>query len=73
MKKNENGETYLDVNELPEDLRKCVGYRIPTEGLYSMQPLYIKGFLPIQNGSMIMLPAEITALTGSDFKQYWSL
>ena len=32
-----------------------------------MQPLYIKGFLPIQNGSMIMLPAEITALTGSDF------
>ena len=67
MKKNENGETYLDVNELPEDLRKCVGYRIPTEGLYSMQPLYIKGFLPIQNGSMIMLPAEITALTGSDF------
>lgn len=70
MKKNENGETYLDVNELPEDLRKCIGYRIPTEGLYSMQPLYIKGFLPIQNGSMIMLPAEITALTGSDFKQY---
>ena len=70
MKENENGETYLDVNELPEDLRKCVGYRIPTEGLYSMQPLYIKGFLPIQNGSMIMLPAEITALTGSDFKQY---
>lgn len=67
MKENENGETYLDVNELPEDLRKCVGYRIPTEGLYSMQPLYIKGFLPIQNGSMIMLPAEITALTGSDF------
>ena len=67
MKKNENGEAYLDVNELPEDLRKCVGYRIPTEGLYSMQPLYIKGFLPIQNGSMIMLPAEITALTGSDF------
>ena len=32
-----------------------------------MQPLYIKGFLPVQNGSMIMLPAEITQLTGSDF------
>lgn len=32
-----------------------------------MAPLYIKGFLPQQNGSMIMLPAEITTLTGSDF------
>lgn len=32
-----------------------------------MAPLYIKGFLPPQNGSMIMLPAEITTLTGSDF------
>lgn len=32
-----------------------------------MAPLYIKGFLPQQNGSAIMLPAEITALSGSDF------
>ena len=29
-------------------------------------PLYIKGFLPQQNGSAIMLPAEITTLSGSD-------
>lgn len=32
-----------------------------------MAPLYIKGFLPQQNGSAIMLPAEITTLSGSDF------
>ena len=32
-----------------------------------MAPLYIKGFLPQQNGSAIMLPSEITALSGSDF------
>lgn len=32
-----------------------------------MVPLYIKGFLPQQNGSAIMLPAEITTLSGSDF------
>lgn len=32
-----------------------------------MAPLYIKGFLPQQNGSAIMLPAEITTLAGSDF------
>lgn len=57
----------LDINRLPEELRKIIGYRIPTEDKYSMAPLYIKGFLPPQNGSMIMLPAEITTLTGSDF------
>ena len=39
----------------------------PTEDKYSMVPLYIKGFLPQQNGSAIMLPSEITALSGSDF------
>ena len=57
----------LDVNKLPDSLRKLIGYRIPTEDKYSMAPLYIKGFLPQQNGSAIMLPAEITTLSGSDF------
>lgn len=57
----------LDVTRLPESMRRIIGYRIPTEDKYSMAPLYIKGFLPPQNGSMIMLPAEITTLTGSDF------
>lgn len=57
----------LDVTKLPEDLRKLIGYRVPTEDKYSMVPLYIKGFLPQQNGSAIMLPAEITTLSGSDF------
>lgn len=32
-----------------------------------MAPLRIKGFLPQQNGSAIMLPSEITTLSGSDF------
>lgn len=65
----------LDINKkgpdgkpvLPEELRKLIGYRVPTEDKYSMAPLYIKGFLPQQNGSAIMLPAEITTLSGSDF------
>lgn len=57
----------LNVTKLPEDLRKLIGYRVPTEDKYSMAPLYIKGFLPQQNGSAIMLPAEITTLSGSDF------
>ncbi len=57
----------LDVTKLPDNLRKLIGYRVPTEDKYSMAPLYIKGFLPQQNGSAIMLPAEITTLSGSDF------
>lgn len=57
----------LDINKLPDDLRKLIGYRVPTEDKYSMLPIYIKGFLPQQNGSAIMLPAEITTLSGSDF------
>lgn len=32
-----------------------------------MLPLYIKGFTPQQNGSCIMLPADITTISGSDF------
>lgn len=61
------GTHELDVNKLPDSLRKLIGYRVPTEDKYSMAPLYIKGFLPQQNGSAIMLPAEITTLSGSDF------
>lgn len=61
------GTHELDITKLPEDLRKLIGYRVPTEDKYSMAPLYIKGFLPQQNGSSIMLPAEITTLSGSDF------
>ena len=57
----------LDIANLPEDLRKIIGYRIPTEDKYSMAPLIVKGFLPQQNGSAIMLPADITQIAGSDF------
>lgn len=60
------GTHELDIERLPEDLRRLIGYRVPTEDKYSMVPLRIKGFLPQQNGSAIMLPAEITTLSGSD-------
>lgn len=66
------GTHELDITKLPEDLRKAIGYRIPTEDKYSMAPLMIKGFLPQQNGSAIMLPAEITTLSGSDFDKLMS-
>lgn len=67
MKERGDGTQYLDINSMPEDLRKIIGYRIPTEDKYSMAPLIVKGFLPQQNGSSIMLPSEITQIAGSDF------
>lgn len=56
------GKSLLDPK-----LRNLIGYRVPTENAYSILPLYIKGFLPQQNGSAIILPDEVTAITGSDF------
>lgn len=67
MKEDENGNPYLDPTELPNELRRVIGYRIPTEDKYSMAPLYIKGFLPQENGSEIMLPAEIALFSGEDY------
>ena len=48
-------------------LDKAIGYRIPTENKSSIMPLIIDGFTPLQNGSAIVLPAEITNIAGSDF------
>lgn len=61
------GTHELDINKLDTELRIAIGYRVPTENAYSMIPLYIKGFLPQQNGSAIILPDEITTIAGSDF------
>jgi hypothetical protein len=52
---------------VPEELRKIVLYRIPTQGKNSMMPVKIKGFLPKESGSSIIMPAFTTAIAGSDF------
>ena len=62
---DENGN--IDLEKIPDDLKKMIGYRIPTEHKYSILPLKVKGFLPIQNGSSIMLPMETVAFSGEDF------
>lgn len=52
---------------VPAKYREAIGYRIPTEDKYSMIPIKVRGFLPRQVGSVIILPEEITTTTGSDF------
>jgi hypothetical protein len=53
--------------EEAEEMFKAIGYRIPTEDKYSMIPMKIVGFLPKAAGEAVMMPKEITLLTGSDF------
>ena len=57
----------LDVNDIPIEVRTMVGYRVPTEGPYSMIPMRIVGFLNEEGGSSVMLPQEIVVWSGSDF------
>lgn len=52
--------------ECPE-LLEGIGYRIPTEDKYSMIPFRVKGFLPQNSGSAIIMPSDLTQLAGSDF------
>lgn len=52
---------------ITEEQLKMIGYRIPTEDKYSMMPFKIVGFVPQYSGEVIIMPKEITLLTGSDF------
>lgn len=58
---------HLDINKVPANLLEMIGYRIPTEDKYSMLPLKVVGFMPANSGGAVMLPMEITTISGSDF------
>jgi len=62
-----NDIDFNKVNEHLPDLLKAFGYRIPNEDKYSSLPLKVTGFLPTGSGGAIMLPAEITTISGSDY------
>ena len=70
------GSRYMTIDEAiaagifkskDDEMLKGLGYRIPTEDKYSMLPIVIKGFVPKAAGEAIILPSEITAMSGSDF------
>ena len=70
--KTKNGQTWqeLDFERLKEEapeLLEMSGIRIPTEDKYSITPLIVKGFLPVQSGSAIMVPSEMTTIVGMDY------
>ena len=57
------------INDSPEgrEILQGIGFRIPTQDLGSIEAVRIKGFLPDFMGSSVVVPAEITAKSGSDF------
>ncbi len=48
-------------------LLQLIGFRIPTQGLSSIDSIIVKDFLPKEAGDIIVLPTEIVAKAGSDF------
>jgi len=65
--KTQGNVPIFNVDMIPEELLKSLGYRIPTEDKYSIAPLKIVGFLNQNMGGSICLPADITNISGSDF------
>jgi hypothetical protein len=62
---DENG--IIDVNNVPEDVKKGIFYRIPTEDFYSVFHIKVIGYLPASAGGQIVLPDEVTTIAGLDF------
>ena len=50
-----------------KEILELVGYRIPTQGMNSIEYLTIKEFLPADSATAIILPSEIVAKSGGDF------
>ena len=59
---NKQGEKVGD-----QSLLEVIGFRIPTDGLHSIEFIKVKGFLPEKSGSQIVVPAELVTKSGSDF------
>jgi hypothetical protein len=57
----------VNINELPEEIRTMIGYRIPTEGKRSMFVFEVVGFLPDRLGSTIIVPNDFIKVSGADF------
>lgn len=60
-------EKHQKDGQLDGRLLELFGYRIPTEARYSIFAIKVKGFLPPSTGGSIVLPEEITKISGLDF------
>jgi len=58
---------FSDINNIPEELLRVVGFRIPNQGHNLMVPLKIQGFLPPSMGDLVVVSPEMLKRMGSDF------
>lgn len=58
---------YLNNTEEGKELLRGIGFRIPTQGLNSVDYFEVAQFLPPQMGDVVIFPSEITTKAGSDF------
>lgn len=58
---------YLNKTSEGKDLLRGIGFRIPTQGLNSVDHFEVVEFLPPQMGDVTIFPSEITTKAGSDF------
>ena len=59
--------TDVDINDLTEEAKEIIGFRIPTEGLNSVEYIKIAGFLKPSMGTSIIVPHEMVAKSGADY------
>jgi hypothetical protein len=55
------------LDEVPEELRRIIGYRIPNADKGATVALKIKAFLPENYAKSIVVPGQLIKLMGSDF------
>lgn len=60
-------KTHIDIEKLPQDILDTIGFRIPTQGLNSMNAIKIVGFLPEQVENTVIAPRDFITQMGSDF------
>jgi hypothetical protein len=56
-----------NLDSIPEELRRIIGFRTPTQGKSSMIILKIAKVLPMNYEKAIVVPGQITKMMGSDF------
>jgi hypothetical protein len=57
----------IEGGKVDKRLLQMIGYRIPTQGLNSMDMLQVKKFLPESSATLIILPTDIVAKSGGDY------
>lgn len=56
-----------DIGTIDNRLKQLIAFRIPTQGLNSIEAITVKGFLPREAGDIIVVPTEGVTKSGWDF------